>query len=171
MAERHDTDDHMQPVDAHHLQRLRAPTQTGQGASAGTDRDQDPHFSSLVAQAQFIVRRAEVAGLLEARRGRALGSEGELVVGGNDPQLTSPPWVSAKAVLAELRFALPDSDDAEAVQAIELEIVETCCKAGQPVFGEPRFLVDSDHGQYLSLAAAVAASGIIRQALADMAAR
>lgn len=69
------------------------------------------------------------------------------------------------------RWPLPDSDDAEAVQAIELEIVETCCKAGQPVFGEPRFLVDSDHGQYLSLAAAVAASGIIRQALADMAAR
>ena len=91
MAERHDIDDHMEPVDADPLQRLRAPAQTGQGASAGTEGDQDPHFSSLVAQAQFIVRRTEVAGLLEARRGRALGSEVELAVGGNDPQLTSPP--------------------------------------------------------------------------------
>lgn len=69
------------------------------------------------------------------------------------------------------RWLLPDSDGDEAVQAIELEIVETCTKVGRPVFGEPRFVVDSDRGQYLSLAAAVAASGIIRQALTDMAAR
>lgn len=58
----------------------------------------------------------------------------------------------------------------EAVQAIELEI-ETCTKVGRPVFGEPRFVVDSDRGQYLRLTAASAASGIIRQALTHLAAR
>jgi len=124
MAERHDIDDNMEPVDADPLQRFRAPAQTGQDGGAGTAREQDPHFSSLVAQAQFIVRRAEVAGLLEARRGRALGSEVGLAVGGNDPQPTSPPWVSAKAVLAELRFALRQlkgEGDANLRRAVERE--------------------------------------------------
>lgn len=69
------------------------------------------------------------------------------------------------------RWSLPDGDSPEAVQAVELEIVETCTKAGKPQMGEAQFLVNSDEGQYMSLTAAAVASGIIRQALADMAIR
>jgi hypothetical protein len=43
--------------------------------------------------------------------------------------------------------------------------------AGKPQLGEVRFLVNSDEGQYLSLAAVAAASGIIRRALAEMVVR
>jgi hypothetical protein len=71
----------------------------------------------------------------------------------------------------DCRWPLPDSDGPEAVHAVELEAIETCTKAGKPQLGEVRFLVNSDKRQYMSLAAAAAASGIIRQALAEMAVR
>ena len=88
---------------------------------------------------------------------------------GNDGHITDLRQDGTAVRYHNCRWPLPDSDDPDAVQAIELEIIETRSKAGRPAFGEPRFLVDSDRGQYLSVASAVAASGIIRQALADMA--
>lgn len=69
------------------------------------------------------------------------------------------------------RWALPDAEAPEAVEAIELEAIETCPRTGKPELGEVRFLVNTDNGQYMSMAAAAAASTIIKQALADMAAR
>lgn len=63
----------------------------------------------------------------------------------------------------DCRWPPPDRDAPEAVQSVELE--------AKPQLGEARFVVDSDEGQYMSLAAAAAASGIIRQALAEMALR
>lgn len=71
----------------------------------------------------------------------------------------------------ECRWPLPDSDAPEAVEAVELEAVESCTKAGRAQLGEVRFLVNSDKGQYMSIAAAAAASGFIQQALAEMSAR
>lgn len=71
----------------------------------------------------------------------------------------------------DCRWPLPDGDEPEAVQAVELEAIESCTKNGKPQLGEVRFVVNSDVGQYMSLAAAAAASGIIRQALAEMALR
>lgn len=71
----------------------------------------------------------------------------------------------------DCRWPLPDSDQLEAVQAVELEAIEACVKGGNPVLGEARFLVNTDEGQYMSVAAAVAASEVIRRAIADMALR
>lgn len=66
----------------------------------------------------------------------------------------------------DCRWPLPDTNRPEAIQA-----VETCTKTGTPQLGDVRFLVNSDKGQYMTLAAAAAASGIIQQALAEMAVR
>lgn len=71
----------------------------------------------------------------------------------------------------DCRWPLPDTNSPEAIQAVELEAVETCTKTGKPQLGDVRFLVNSDKGQYMTLAAAAAASGIIQQALAEMAVR
>lgn len=71
----------------------------------------------------------------------------------------------------DCRWPLPDTNRPEAIQAVELEAVETCTKTGKPQLGDARFLVNSDKGQYMTLAAAAAASGIIQQALAEMAVR
>lgn len=71
----------------------------------------------------------------------------------------------------DCRWPLPDTNSPEAIQAVELEAIETCTKTGKPQLGEVRFLVNSDKGQYMTLAAAAAASGIIQQALAEMAVR
>jgi hypothetical protein len=71
----------------------------------------------------------------------------------------------------DCHWPLPDSDQPEAVQAVELEAIEACAKGGNPVLGEVRFLVNTDEGQYMSVAAAVAASEVIRRAIADMALR
>lgn len=124
MAEQYDIDDHMEPVDAHPVQRLRTPAQTGRDGGAGTAREQDPHLSSLVARAQFIVRRGQVARLLEARGASDSGSEGKLAMDDNDLQLISTRMVPAKAVVAELRFALRqlDAEDKAALRrAVERE--------------------------------------------------
>lgn len=71
----------------------------------------------------------------------------------------------------ERQWPLPDRGDPEAVQAVELEAIETCAQGLQPKLGEVRFVVNADMGQYMSIAAAASASAIIRSAIADMSVR
>lgn len=71
----------------------------------------------------------------------------------------------------ERMWPLPDSREPEAVQAVELEAIETCKQGLKPQLGEVRFVVNADLGQYMSIAAAASASAIIRSAIADMSVR
>ncbi len=137
MAERHDIDDHIEPVDAHHLQRLRTPTRTGQGASGtGTDREQDPHVSALVARARNLEARRRLRRAIDRRASllppatsgtggvSASESEVESVLDFNDPHMASNSVVSAKVGLAELRFALRQlegENNASVRRAVERE--------------------------------------------------